>query len=173
MTHDREEPTCAAGLLAVVSLFLAWQWRSTEDEAMARSQSETTLRAQQAQSASEVARLRSENHRLQSELSSLQNELEKAQARPIVILPDVYISDMQARGLKAPVSDLLSNLEQRTDLIPFPGIAGGRLRFYPWLINRHWVVAGLGDGHVGGWAILKYEVTNGQIKWTMLDAVKE
>lgn len=160
-------------ILTAIALVLGWQWRIAKLNAIASSESKSALLTEQADSESQLARLKSEKERLQTELEKCQVALKQAEARPIVALSDVHISDMKLRGLKDPVADLLSNLEQRTDLIPFEGTLGGKMRFQPWLVNRYWVVAGAGDGHVGGWVALKYTIQNGQVNWTVLDFAKE
>jgi hypothetical protein len=158
-------------ILMVVCLFLGWQWRTAVS--FASSPSESTVRSKQDESATEMTRLKEENDRLRAEVETLRNRLEQAESRPIVVLPDVYVAEMKAKGMQDPVHDLLHDLQQRSDLIPFKGIAGGTMKFYPWLINRHWVIAGVGDGHIGGWAVLQYEVENGVIKWSLLASARE
>lgn len=171
-TRERLIWGIATTVLVALNLYLGQQWRTAGTVAKAHEQSKTELISSQAEAASQSAALRSEIATLKGEIERLRQQLQQAEARPIIAISDVYISDLQSQGLKDPVSDVLADLQRRTDLLPFEATLGGQMRFSPWLINRHWVIAGVGDGHRGGWAVLKYKVKDGQITWTLLEAAE-
>lgn|GEM_PF-5486693 len=143
------------GVLIILCLYIGWQWRTTR----------TALVKERGDRVSEVAELQSKQERLKLEVSELQTDLRQAKEWPFVVCSDVA---MQAKGLRDPVRDLVADLNNHTDLIPFQPIGGGQTTIGLWLINCDWVLAGVGDGHKAIWAMLRYEVTNGQIKWTVL-----
>lgn len=159
--------------LTALSLYLAQQLRATDIAAKGNEQSAMDLLSGQAESSAQSVAQRTEIDTLKKQIETLRQQLQQAEARPIMAIPDVFLSELKSQGLKDPVSDILDDLQRRTDLLPFQGALGGQARFSPWLINRHWVVAGVGDGHRGGWAILKYQVENGNISWTLLETAQE
>ncbi|MBC8470204.1 MAG: hypothetical protein H8D56_12095 [Planctomycetes bacterium] len=74
------------------------------------------------------------------------------------------------KGLKDPVKDIISDLRQHRELIPYEGSLGGTMNFYSegqiWILTKKWVLAYFEDGHNGGYLLLEYEVTkDGKIKW--------
>jgi hypothetical protein len=83
------------------------------------------------------------------------------------------IEEMKKRGLKGPVKDIISDLMQHRELIPYKGSLGGTMNFYSagkiWILTKKWVLAYFEDGHNRGYLLLEYEVTNdGRIKWKVL-----
>jgi hypothetical protein len=80
------------------------------------------------------------------------------------------IEQMKRKGLKYPVKDIISDLRQHRELIPYKGSVGGTMNFYSegqiWILTKKWVLAYFEDGHNGGYLLLEYEVTkDGKIKW--------
>jgi hypothetical protein len=80
------------------------------------------------------------------------------------------IEQMKRKGLKDPVKDIISDLRQHRELIPYKGSMGGTMNFYSesqiWILTKKWVLAYFEDGHNGGYLLLEYEVTkDGKIKW--------
>ncbi|HUU17502.1 MAG TPA: hypothetical protein VMW72_10155 [Sedimentisphaerales bacterium] len=80
------------------------------------------------------------------------------------------IEQMKRKGLKDPVKDIISDLRQHRELIPYKGSVGGTMNFYSesriWILTKKWVLAYFEDGHNGGYLLLEYEVTkDGKIKW--------
>lgn len=143
------------GILIALCLYIGWQWRTTQ----------TALANERRDRVSEVAEFHSKQERLIVEVTELQTDLRQAKEWPFLVCSD---DAMQAKGLRDPARDLAADLNNHTDLIPFQPIGGGKTTIGLWLINCDWVLAGVGDGHKAIWAMLHYEVTNGQIKWTVL-----
>jgi hypothetical protein len=81
---------------------------------------------------------------------------------------------LKARGLRDPVADLRADLMRRPDLIPFEGVLGGRMRFVPSgiaVLSPEWVYARFEDGHIGGSALLAFDILpGGEIVWRRLAA---
>ena len=83
------------------------------------------------------------------------------------------IKEMKRRGLKEPVKEIISDLMQHKELIPYEGSVGGTMNFYSEgqirILTNKWVLAYFEDGHNGGYLLLEYEVTNdGRINWKTL-----
>jgi hypothetical protein len=159
------------GLLVIVSAYFGWHWQMAEVKLAASSQAEAALRIEQTQVATANAQLKTENERLKAELAKPQTV--QTEPHPTILLSREDTAELRSQGLSDPVSELTADLFKRNDLIPYSGVLGGTIRSYPRLIGPRWVVASFEDGHIGGWAILKYTVTNGQINWTLMDAAKQ
>ena len=85
------------------------------------------------------------------------------------------ISQLRERGLEEPVADLISDLQRHPELIPYPGVLGGRMGFNDVarmrVLSGSWVYADFDDGHVSGEAILEYQVAaGGRISWRVLES---
>ena len=83
------------------------------------------------------------------------------------------IRALQKKGLKDPVNDIVSDLKQHRELIPFEATMGGTMNFYDsskiWILTGRWVFAYCEDGHKGGYLLLEYEVApGGKIIWKVL-----
>lgn len=80
------------------------------------------------------------------------------------------IQAMKKKGLNDPVNQIIADLKQHRELIPYKGILGGTMNFYDdskiWVLTKRWVFAYFEDGHVAGYLLLEYEVTQGgKITW--------
>jgi hypothetical protein len=86
--------------------------------------------------------------------------------------------DLRRAGLVDPANQLRDSLVAHPELIPFPGVLGGRMGFYDregiTLLDRPFVFATFDDGHIGGSMLLEY-VTPGQgtVIWKRLWARRE
>lgn len=85
------------------------------------------------------------------------------------------INELRKRGLQDPVAILIANLQEHRELIPFPGLEGSKMGFYDVdrirVLSDSWVYAPFEDGHIGGEAILEYEVApGGAISWRIVKA---
>lgn len=132
----------------------------------------------------EVLQLETENRALfeelersrkdfKSKLKSLEAMTNKTKSANVIELHSWDIEEMKRRGLKEPVKDIISDLMQHRELIPYKGSLGGTMNFYSesqiWILTKKWVLAYFEDGHNGGYILLEYEVTNnGRIKWKAL-----
>jgi len=83
------------------------------------------------------------------------------------------IRAMQKKGLKDPVDDIVSDLKQHGEIIPFKATMGGTMNFYDrskiWILTNRWVLAYFEDGHNGGYLLLEYQIApGGKIIWKIL-----
>ncbi|OHB78480.1 MAG: hypothetical protein A2Z25_23905 [Planctomycetes bacterium RBG_16_55_9] len=83
------------------------------------------------------------------------------------------IAAMKRAGLKDPLTDIISDLKRRRDLIPYEGTMGGTMNFYGrskmWILTSKWAIAYFEDGHNGGYLLLEYEIAKGgRIRWKTL-----
>jgi hypothetical protein len=80
------------------------------------------------------------------------------------------IEAMKKKGLHDPASEITADLKQHHELIPYKGVLGGTMNFYDdskiWVLTKKWVLAYFEDGHVAGYLLLEYEITQGgKIHW--------
>jgi hypothetical protein len=85
----------------------------------------------------------------------------------------IEIDHLRRRGLEDPVRDLVADLRRHPEVIPYPGVLGGRMGFYDSdrirVLNDFWVYAPFEDGHVAGDAIFGYRVSpGGRISWRVI-----
>lgn len=87
------------------------------------------------------------------------------------------IKDMKKKGLSNPVQDIISNLRNHRELIPYKGVLGGTMGFYGkksiWILTNKWVLAYFEDGHIGGYLLLEYNIKdNGKLYWKRIAAMR-
>jgi hypothetical protein len=86
-----------------------------------------------------------------------------------------YNSAKEEKGIFNPEEDLVSNLMQHRELIPYEGVMGGTMGFYSskdiHILSSRWALASFEDGHIGGHMLLEYRVDpGGRIHWRVLSA---
>lgn len=122
-------------------------------------------------------------YRLQVRLSEMEKEQEallaQLEASPShSLLTSRDKAQLQRRGLSHPEEDIVSDLMQHRELIPFEGVLGGTMGFYSeqdiHVLNSRWVLAAFEDGHIAGHMLLEYRVDpGGEIHWKPLSAYLE
>jgi hypothetical protein len=85
------------------------------------------------------------------------------------------IANLQKKGLSDPEKDLVTDLKQHRELIPYEGVMGGTMGFYSQkdihILSSRWVLAAFEDGHIGGHILLEYRVDpGGEIYWRVIGA---
>jgi hypothetical protein len=105
-------------------------------------------------------------------------EAERRSAARGVFLTDDDIRLLKRSGLTDPVSQLRSDLEGHSTLLPMKGVMGGTMKFYDRdgvvLLPGRYVYAPAEDGHYLVHAILKYDLeTGGKIRWRLVDASRD
>jgi hypothetical protein len=70
---------------------------------------------------------------------------------------------------------LAADLQKHPELIAHPAVLGGTMRFYDTgnvrVLGPRWVLAPFEDGHIGGKALLRYQIRgDGRIAWRLLDS---
>lgn len=93
--------------------------------------------------------------------------------RNSVLLDEFQLAQLRREGLADPVAQLRDSLKAHPELIPDPPVQGGTMIFVPGehivLLERPYVFAQYGDGHVGGYMLLEYTVDPpGTIAWKRL-----
>lgn len=71
-------------------------------------------------------------------------------------------------------TELLSDLENNYELIPFEAILGGKMQYLPSessVISSKWVLGYFEDGHIFGYSLLQYNIEDkNNIKWKVIDS---
>lgn len=120
------------------------------------------------ESNSMVQELTIELQQLNTEKLELQSTLNNT-----ISLDELSIERLTLLGYED-YSVILDDLLNHNALIPFDGVLGGSMGWQPggsYLLNDRWAYAAFEDGHVAGYALLKYEInTDKSIKWTVIDA---
>jgi hypothetical protein len=84
------------------------------------------------------------------------------------------IEELQEKGLRDPVNDLIADIRKHRELIPYKGIRGGTMDFYTdesiHVLSSKNVLAYFEDGHICGYMLLEYHVSNGKISWKVIDS---
>ena len=85
-------------------------------------------------------------------------------------LDEIALDRMRKGGLQDPVRDLTADLEKHNELIPYPGVLGGTMRFTQVrVLSSKYALAAFEDGHVSGEAVLEYAVLpGGKISWKIV-----
>jgi hypothetical protein len=69
---------------------------------------------------------------------------------------------------------ILADLARHPELIPFPGVEGGTMRFHApqcRIVAPGWAYGYFEDGHVSGRGVFEYKVgRSGEIRWTRIAA---
>lgn len=81
-------------------------------------------------------------------------------------------------GWEEPEAKIIDDLVSRPELIPHDPVLGGTMGFYDrddiHILNDRWVIAAFEDGHVGGYMMLEYEITDDQeLEWEIMDSYLE
>jgi len=74
-------------------------------------------------------------------------------------------------------AEIISDLARHPELIPFPGVEGGTMRFYPSqcrVITPGWAYGYFEDGHVAGHGLFEYAKDRaGRFRWKRIAATLE
>ncbi|HHV64455.1 MAG TPA: DUF4362 domain-containing protein [Peptococcaceae bacterium] len=69
--------------------------------------------------------------------------------------------------------EIINDLMQHPELIPYEGVLGGTMGFYDpesiLVLSDRWVFAGFDDGHINGYMLLSYRISDGKISWEVID----
>ncbi|GAB3535440.1 hypothetical protein GCM10027443_24550 [Pontibacter brevis] len=86
-------------------------------------------------------------------------------------LSESDIRRLQQKGLQNPETDLMNDLNRKQSrLIPAEGTLGGTMAIRDSrILNDRYALAYYEDGHTGGYMLLKYTVSNGNINWNVID----
>lgn len=108
---------------------------------------------------------------------SLRSDTEAGTRTARNLIEEDEIEGLRHQGLADPVNELEADLMKHPELIPFPGVEGGRMGFYSpdniRILGGHYAFARFEDGHVGGTILLEYKVERGRIAWRRLAALMD
>lgn len=128
----------------------------------------------------ELSQLQHDHQALTAEIADLREQLSEARqdAHNRPGLMDWEIEELRKKGLRGPVDDLISDLQEHPQLIPHGGVLGGTMAFgFPekiHVLTDRWVLAYFEDGHIAGWMLLEYQVARGgRITWRIIDSYVE
>jgi len=87
-------------------------------------------------------------------------------------LSESDIQKLKKKGLRNPEADLMNDLSRKQrELIPAKGVLGCTMSIRDSrILTDRYAMAYYEDGHNGGYMILKYEVSNGNITWKVVDS---
>ncbi len=83
----------------------------------------------------------------------------------------IALKELERKGYEGSVDDLIDDLTNRPELIPFDPVLGGTMHFSRVIpLNHRWVYATAEDGHILGDLLFSYDITaSGEVTWTLLD----
>ena len=107
--------------------------------------------------------------------SDVASPIDKEVLRSQHPITDSDLFALKQLGLTDPLEVLVEDLRAHPELIPYEGIHGGTMAFYNptaiRVLTRRWVLAAFDDGHIGGYLLLSFEVSEDKtIKWRVIDA---
>ena len=123
----------------------------------------------------ENERLLAENEKMNREIVILRARIEDLiKSQPGLTAEER--EDLQKKGLKDPVEDLVNDLGSREELMPFKGIFGARPSFYKdvrmYVLNSRWVFTIWDSGNAIGQQLFEYSVSeSGKISWKKIDTL--
>ena len=83
----------------------------------------------------------------------------------------------ESRGADAGAEAIIADLARHPELIPYPGVEGGTMRFYPSqcsVIVPGWAYGYFEDGHIAGHGLFEYEAgPGGRFRWKRIAAKLE
>jgi len=114
---------------------------------------------------------------LSEQIGTLEDSLKQLEKRlrDVPALNSWDIDKFKEKGLQNPSEDLMTDLRNHRELIPYKGVLGGTMNFYQkddiHILTSKWVFASFDDGHIGGYMLLEYTVSNaGKISWRVIDS---
>lgn len=116
-----------------------------------------------------IVEKKQETEQLKLEIESLENKVKSA------IIPfDFVMLQLKNKGIDTP-EELLDTLRAENDLIPYDGVLGGTMKWWPTesrIINNEWVLGYFEDGHILGHALLEYQIDEQQnVTWKLIKAI--
>jgi hypothetical protein len=97
------------------------------------------------------------------------------QESPFHLISEDEIEVLRAQGLTDPVRQVVASLRAHPEVIPQPGVLGGRMWFPTdsdiWVLNARIVFARFEDGHIAGSGVFEFTVNaDTSIAWRVLSS---
>jgi hypothetical protein len=114
--------------------------------------------------------------KLKNEIEKLKNSLAKKEEliKTFPQLQDFMFIELKAKGFKGSSKNIVQDLLNHKELIPYKGVLGGTMRMDEsgiYILTDNWVLASFGDGHVFGYMLLRYTISDGRISsWKVIDS---
>lgn len=157
-------------ILIGVNLFLFFKLYSGKDELNLAKDMEDAMKTR-------IAGLVEENESMQDENIKLHASLEYYKRKSLFQpgLSQKEKAELRAKGLENPEKEIRADLMKHNELIPFKGIMGGNMRFLSerdiYVLSTSWVRAYFEDGHIYGWILLEYQISDGgKIQWKVINS---
>lgn len=112
--------------------------------------------------------LKSSNMTLTEKVAALEADAKKEKS---VLMEGLLERKLQESGIT--VEQLKADLLKQQDLIKHKPVLGGTMFFTESgirILTDKWVIAEFEDGHILGYALIKYKVVNGKINWSIMDS---
>lgn len=108
------------------------------------------------------------NEEIKNTLLNIKNNYEKD------VLPKYLTIDLlKSKGIDD-YNSILKDLVNQSKLIKYDGVFGGRMQFVvedSKLLNEKYVFAYFEDGHIAGYALLKYKINDEfKVEWSLVDS---
>jgi hypothetical protein len=166
-----------AAILAAMSIFFGHRWLSAERQCREAQMAGARLSYEYAAVTAVLDSLRAAISSLDGQEPNAPfwyEQAKRARESQGMLLGEVEIEILQTKGLDDPVNELRDDLAAHTELIPYEGVRGGKMRFVRHtiaILSTRWVYAEFEDGHVSGDCLLEYDVGgDGTITWKMISA---
>jgi hypothetical protein len=116
------------------------------------------------------------NSLVRQQIAEVQMQISKEQlvleqmVRDVPTLSQADIERLKDYGFENPVLEIKSDLQQRTELIPYDAVLGGTMHYDKiHILSPQWVFAAFDDGHIAGDMLLEYTVADGPvISWRVI-----
>lgn len=165
--------------LLFLSIFFYWR-NSSSQQALAAANDRITSLEQQLRSAQSAAPAATASVRPDSASAAPATAEDDKDVPPpsaafvdeLGSLSEGDVQKLQRQGLKNPEADLMNDLMRRQKtILTATGSMGGNMAIRDIrILNDRYAMAYFEDGHNGGYLLLRYNVTDGNIGWTRLDA---
>lgn len=116
-----------------------------------------------------------QNEKLSNTIINLRNELCNCK-KTVPNLPKLnsISSETLRQDSTWTEKDIILDLKQHNNLIPYEGVLGGKMGFYDdkkiFILSDKWVLAWFDDGHIAGYMLLKYQLNKNGISWKAIDS---
>lgn len=153
-------------VIVIISVFVIAKYQITLNQV---NQKVTDLEGEKTTWTQSEANLTSQVSELKSQIQA-KNELIKAFPTNN---PDI-INGLEQRGFNGGVQEIIADLLNHNELIPHDGVLGGKMGFCSkenvYVLSDKWVYAYFDDGHINGYMLLRYSVSNGIISWKVIES---
>lgn len=102
------------------------------------------------------------------------NTLEETMAKPDEGFNEIIALGLKEKGYPGTVEDIIEDLLDNQEIIPYDGSLGGTMGFYDAsnieILTDRWALAYFEDGHGFGFMLLEYEYSENDLIWRVIDA---